>query len=330
MADATTVIFWGAGATASLGMRTTEKQGKFIARLAGADLDNSQKSLTERVSDALGDSDKPYWHDAIFDLITILGDTESAYNSIDIVEQEHLDAMARHWRPGATKGDLHERIMELRIFYDWPALKDVLRICPGVRSEKFKINDLFNVLDMHTPLGHGFRAEARFLDARRLLGAKAALKMLLHAIFYIDYQLCLENSRPILEQYYQFAVTLGKRMQRVGLMIAGGFDGPEFIRGDVGFVSLNYDPIGVWTQFVANRDLNRSPTVPHVGTPAEPLQIFHDLGHFIPSRRVEPNTRPALWYPMNEASAQRLNEGNGGPNQRTRLNKFLFPHGCLC
>jgi hypothetical protein len=127
MADATTVIFWGAGATASLGMRTTEKQGKFIARLAGADLDNSQKSLTERVSDALGDSDKPYWHDAIFDLITILGDTESAYNSIDIVEQEHLDAMARHWRPGATKGDLHERIMELRIFYDWPALKDVLR-----------------------------------------------------------------------------------------------------------------------------------------------------------------------------------------------------------
>jgi hypothetical protein len=54
------------------------------------------------------------------------------------------------------------------------------------------------------------------------------------------------------------------------------------------------------------------------------------MGHFIPSRRVEPNGRTALWYPMNEASAQRLNEEGSGANERIRLTKFLFPHGCLC
>lgn len=331
MADPSAVIFWGAGATASLGMRTTEAQGKFIAQLSGANKDSSPKKLSERVRSALGDSDKPPWHDALSDLITILGDREGASGSIHIIDREHLDAMARHWKAGSTEDDLRKRIVALRLIYDWPALKEVVRICPGVRSEKFKINDLFNVLDLHIPLGHGFRAEeGQFLDTRRLLGAKAALKMLLHAMFYIDYQLCLENRCHILKQYYQFAVTLGKRMQRTGLIVEGGFDRPEFIRGDVGFVSLNYDPIALWTQFVANRDLNHGPAVPYVGSPAAALQIFHDMGHFIPSRRVEPDARPALWYPMNEASAQRLNEASADANQRIRLNKFLFPHGCLC
>jgi len=332
MAEPSTVIFWGAGATASLGMRVTEEQGKFIAQLSGVENGlGPRKSLTERVSLALGNSNSPYWHGALFDLITLLGDTEASSSSIHIIDQEHLDAMARHWKRGVTEDDLRKRIMALRLIYDWPALKDVVRICPGFHSEKFKINDLFNVMDMHTPLGHGFRGdEGRFLDARRLLGAKTALKMLLHAMFYIDYQMCLDRKLPTLSQYYDFAIALGKRMQRACVGVADGFDRPQFIRGDVDFVSLNYDPIALWTQWVANRDLNRSPAVPHLGIPAVPLQIFHDMGHFIPSRRVEPSTRPALWYPMNEASAQRLNEGSAGANQRIRLTKFLFPHGCLC
>ena len=88
--------------------------------------------------------------------------------------------------------------------------------------------------------------------------------------------------------------------------------------------------MGLWTQFVANRELNADPSSPRVSTPPVPLQLFHDMGHFIPSRRVEPNNRPDLWYPMNEASAQRLNEGGSGANYKVRLSKFLFPHGCLC
>jgi hypothetical protein len=331
MADASTVVFWGAGATAALGMRVTEAQGQFIARLAGVDKDTSSKNLRERVRIALDKSDKSCWNDCLFDLITILGDTESARASIHVIEGDHIEAMRRHWKSGAGEDDLRRRIMALRLIYDWPALKDVIEICPGARSDKFKINDLFNVLDMHAPLGHGFRAEeGRFLDARRLLGAKAALKMLLHVMFYIDYQVCVEDRRSTLDHYYSFSEWLGKRMQAACSATTDGFDRPEFIRGDISFVSLNYDPIALWSQFVANRNLNGSSLAPKVGTPAVPLQIFHDMGHFIPSRRVEPNSRPALWYPMNEASAQRLNETSVGASQRIRLSKFLFPHGCLC
>ncbi|MEI6986499.1 MAG: hypothetical protein WCK65_10245 [Rhodospirillaceae bacterium] len=331
MSETHTVIFWGAGATANLGMRMTEGQGKFITCLSGVNKLCLDDCLSDQVRHALGDSGDPHWRDTLIDLITILGDEKDSSDSIHIIEKQHLEAMARHWKPGAEESELRKRIMDLRLTYDWPALKDVVKICPGVHSNKFKINDLFNVMDMHIPLGHGFQAEeGRFLDARRLLGAKNMLKMLLHAMFYIDYQLCILNKLPILQKYYEFAVALGKRMQSAGRNFTDNFDRPEFIRGDVSFVSLNYDPIGIWTQFVAYRDLNNSPTVPYVGNPSVPLKIFHDMGHFIPSRRIVPEGRPSLWYPMNETSAQRLNEDGSGANSRSRLSKFLFPHGCLC
>ncbi len=338
MTNTSSVIFWGAGATARLGMRVTAQQGEFVIRLTGADKDSDRLSLSARIDRTLKTEDAKEWHhlldewcDLLKDLLTILGDGEESNYSIGAIEDQHLETMARHWTPGAGEDELRKRILMLRLNYDWPALKQVTRICPGAREGHLSLNDLFNVIDMHAPLGHGFRAEEElFLDTRRLVGAKAMLQMLVNTMFYIDYQICIRQKTATLESYYDFAVALGKRMQQAGRSIREDFDRPEFIRGDVSFVSLNYDPIALWLQFVANRNLNRSPSVPHVGSPAAPLQLFHDLGHFIPSRRVTPGRRPALWYPMNEASAQRLNEAGPGGHQRNRLTKFLLPHGCIC
>jgi hypothetical protein len=115
----------------------------------------------------------------------------------------------------------------------------------------------------------------------------------------------------------------------VDLYSKHNLDQPAFYQGDVGFVSLNYDPIALWMQFVANRDLNKSPDVPTIGTPPVPLHLFHDFGHLIPARRIGRGEATWPWYPMNEAATQRLNEQAGG-DCRVRLTKFLFPHGCLC
>jgi hypothetical protein len=66
----------------------------------------------------------------------------------------------------------------------------VASICPGSTTGKFKLNDLFNLLDMHIPPGFGFRAPSQdnakkqhqqFFDARRLIGAKNAPLMILIA-----------------------------------------------------------------------------------------------------------------------------------------------------
>jgi hypothetical protein len=336
------VIFWGAGATKTLGIRTTADQERFIHCITAAH--DSSEPLKERIAAALGSKVTKPWHDALFDLITILGDSDESYDSINAVNPEQLKAMRRNWRRGASIDELRKRIIDLRLIYDWPALKSVVYICPGSAANKFRLNDLFNLLDMHIPPGFGVRAPAhhgtsdskkqpgeQFFDARRLIGAKNALLMILIASFYIDYQQCIASNQKVLLQYYEFAKALGLRMQGHGLKLSTQYrlDQPEFYQGDVSFVSLNYDPIALWVQFLANRDLNKARSVPRVGSGLVPLHLFHDFGHLIPARRIASGNPNWPWYPLNEAAAQRLNELGKG-DHRVRLTKFLFPHGSLC
>lgn len=331
------VIFWGAGATVALGMRSTQQQGKFIQCITGALESQRGTSLRQRIIEALAPNGTTSWCSALSDLITILGDREENYDHIGMINDEERAAMRRNWPDATCDHDLENRILELRLLYDWPALKSVVRICPGHGIDnRLKINDLFNILDLHAPLGFGVRgpvsSKGQFFDARRLIGAKNAFRMLLGVAFYIDYQECIDSKRKELEQYLSFALCLGRRMQRHGIDLADrrlSFNAPEFYRGDVCFVSLNYDPITLWVQFIANREMNKNPSVPYIGSPAVPLQLFHDFGHLIPARRIGRGKAGYPWYPMNEAVAQRLNE-SAVSNARVRLTKFLLPHGCLC
>jgi hypothetical protein len=162
MAQPRNVIFWGAGATAALGLRTTEAQTRFIRRITGADAPD--KPLEDLVAEALGPNNVEPWRSALLDLITILGDGGDAYRGIHFTDQSQLDAMRRNWREGALDDELRGRIIGLRLIYDWPALRSVVRVCPGSASDKFKLNDLFNLLDMHIPPGFGFRAPAHRIN----------------------------------------------------------------------------------------------------------------------------------------------------------------------
>lgn len=329
------VIFWGAGATAALGIRVTARQGRFIQSLAGTYAEPIAP-LEERIARAVDSHDITVsLRSALSDLITILGDRSENYKNIDAINDDECAAMRRSWK--GSDAEIKSRIVNLRLFYDWPALKSLVGICPGSAGESFKLNDLFNVLDMHGPSGFGVRAQTwhmaaeQFFDARRLAGAANALKMLLGALFYIDYQTCIRTKPHVLEQYQDFATLLGRRVLRRGEALASAgteLDTPEFYQTDVAFVSLNYDPIALWVQFLANRALNKKGET-RLGGDGTPLELFHDSGHLIPSRRIVGQAADWPWYPMNEATAQRLNElGPGSP--KVRLTKFLFPHGCLC
>jgi hypothetical protein len=73
-----------------------------------------------------------------------------------------MEAMRRNWFVYQNdEKELRTRIIGLRLFYDWPALKSTVAICPARDSGGFKINDLWNVLDMHIALKFGFRAHRR-------------------------------------------------------------------------------------------------------------------------------------------------------------------------
>ena len=334
-ASSKTVIFWGAGATATLGLRTTANQADALRKLV-----RKEGSVNERVKEALGQVDHQ-WTDALSDLLTILGDQREG-SRLDTPCQSQLEAMRRNLPSGASDDHLRRRVLSLCDLYDWPALKEVVRVCPGYEDDAFQLADLFNVLDMHGQSGHGFEVQkSSFLMPAQVSAAYDALKMLLNTLFYIDWQCALadDQQRSYLDHHYEFARQLGRRMQDSGVQLAEGlqpvkFQTQSFYLGDVGFVSLNYDPIALWCQFVANRHLNTDPTVPYVGAPASRLQIFHDLGYIVATARVFNRAKPddlfrTLWHPMNESAAARLNDPDHGATDRIRITKFLLSHGCL-
>lgn len=111
------VIFWGAGATASLGIRTTGAQTKFIQGITAANAQDKPEPLKERIARALDPNGAEPWSSALFDLITILGDRDKNYESIDAINNDERDAMRRNW-PGANDEELEGRIISLRLIYD--------------------------------------------------------------------------------------------------------------------------------------------------------------------------------------------------------------------
>ena len=242
---------------------------------------------------------------------------------------------------GKGKDALRKRIVELRSLYDWPALVAAINVCPGGVSQRdtgagaFKLIDLFNLLDMHHQSGHGFPdRQSTFLTPQRVLGARGALGLLIQALTYVDWHAHARTSSN-LRHHRAFAVELGRRMQRAGVRFAAqagpdDFELDAFIEGDTSVVSMNWDPIGLWAQFVANRSLNKASNVPHVGTPAHKMKLYHELGYFVAGPRVnKKHTGSKVWQPMNISSARQLNDQTHGANLRIRVSKYLFAHGCL-
>ena len=329
------VLFWGAGATASLGMPTTEGQAKFLRAVAPRP--DGKEGLESRVRRGLGNDIADRWVSAFSDLLKILGDREKARDgslSVSDILDQQLEAMGRNWERRG-KDALRQRIVQLRSLYDWPALVAAINTCPGATSTDFKLSDLFNLLDMHHQSGHGFPdREKTFLTPQRVIGARGALGLLIQAMFFVDWHARARRRRD-LQHHEDFAIALGHRMQNEGQRIAtlGGpddFELDDFILGDVDFVSLNWDPIGLWAQFVANRSLNVALDVPYVGCPAHKMALYHELGYFVAGPRVDKkHAGNKVWQPMNVSSARQLNDRKHGSNLRIRVSKYLFPHGCL-
>lgn len=344
-----TAIYWGAGATATLGVRTTVQQTKYLCDLVR---EADREELRRRVDLAVSGKPEPdpraeRWGEALTHLLAILGDAGvGGKEDGAIISQAARDAMRANipiHTPVVPKDNqlLDERIIALRAVFDWPSLQSVIRVCPGYRPEScehVKLTDLFNILDMNVQSAHGFPVEGgRFLTPVRLAAARNCLKLLIQVMFFVDYQRCLQDEarEDALKIHWAFAQALSRKMQQDGLALARrhvAFDSRDFYLGPVSFISLNYDPFALWFQFVANRKANHRLAASHVGEPPWRLKVFHDLGHFVPGPRIETKGDKAqeVWFPMNETAAQRLNDEEHGASDRIRIGKFLFPHGCIC
>lgn len=309
-----TVIFWGAGATRALNMRTTAELGRAIYKLACL-----QQPLSERVAEAFG---LTWFQSAVADLLTLLDD-----------ESPVISSAARQFS-ALDKRQQERRCNELRLSYDWATLRRLVHTCPGHDEAAFKLQDLFNLLDMHIESRHGFYVsggrDKLFVHPESLVPARNALVMLIGLLHFHDYHLTLETGRLMLEKYIGFAEFLARLMQSEGLLLAKAghsLDDRKFYLFSFAFISMNWDPLLLWLLFNAHKKVNHHGPISAVDETGAPLKLFHDFSHFMGVRRVDA-AGPKLWYPFNESVVQRMNDKDHYTSRRVRVGKFYFPHGC--
>ena len=217
-----TTVFWGAGATAALGIPATADQGKALAILGGV-TPSEAKSPCERVEAAkIFDGIESH----VSDLLVALGDDLNSQRSELTVEEKQAAARLFPLLDDQSRSRL---VFSLRERYDWDCLRRVIHICPGTEKSPTFLQDLFNILDMHIQAGKGFHVppsgdradtEVPFLTPSRLPAARNALAMLLGLMFHAAWHKCRTERMQELETYARFCDILGQLMQDEGLRFA--------------------------------------------------------------------------------------------------------------
>lgn len=293
-----TVLFWGAGATRAIGLRTTAELGQAVCRLA-----TGTESLAERVQ------------------------TELPFLPVGQAVVELLTMLEEDWTATVLPTPLQA---ELRRSYDWSTLRQLVQICPGHQTGALRLQDLFTLLDMHIASRHGFYVPGptltgrRFIAPDRLQPARNALVMLIGLLHFHDFHYALQHNRHVLAQYSGFAKVLAGLMIKEDAEYLAGrcFTGRQYYLFSYAVISMNWDPLLLWLLFQAYNECNDQGELT-----GSKLRLFHDFGHFIGLRQVDGHS-PAVWYPVNEAVVQRLNDPRCGGQCRIRIGKYYFPHGC--
>lgn len=322
-----TVVLWGAGATASLGMPTTAQQAKCLTELAA---DNG--TVEVRVRKAFEDA-SPEERSNVADLLTILG------NDDDDVTGKCRAAVDRQL-PDLKPDARCKRARALRRTYDWATLRRVIRACPrkpkdissGSNRAPISLMDLFNLLDFHIQSGSGFHApdvnpERSFIPHDDLVPARRALQLLITLQFVVAYRQLMRDPNR-LQPYAKFAETLASLMLEEGELFARRGEQPQSRAYNLfGYtvISTNWDPLLLWTMFDAHRQANNGRTTA-IGSPTRPQNLFNDLGYLMAMRKVEASDLD-VWYAMNESVVHRLNDPAHRGDRFIRFGKYYLPHG---
>ena len=120
------VLFWGAGATASLQMATTEKQSNIFYALCNKSRGGSYKTCLDAFKD-----DFHSGFEALCDLLTLLDDTSEKFECgyrMSGFSEEQLKLIEKY--KNDLGGDIEKcknRLIMMRMRYDWAAVMRILR-----------------------------------------------------------------------------------------------------------------------------------------------------------------------------------------------------------
>lgn len=314
-----TLVFWGAGATASLGMPSTDQIGKIVKALTG-------KNTSDELESYLNSTCYKPIAKELAGFLQIVG--------VPLNESYHNpDKVSIRWRQ----------------VYDWDALKAIANL---VRIEgdgaKF-ITQLYNILDgaivQQSGISVDVDGQTKFLYGDRVRRARMLLDYFTIASLSSAYAKILDENPKAITPYIRFAEMLAELMEDEGVRLSeyfatsdSGLSEEKFFASrafylfSYGIVSMNYEPLFLWLLWNAHKNKNANPSC--IGKYNRKIKLLNDHSLFFGIRRIvenasngsETESADSIWYPCNEPVAQRMNH-HDYDHYVTRVGKFFYPHG---
>lgn len=303
-----TLVFWGAGATAQLGMPTTAQMGEIVKTLC------LQEDLNLALKDAKLKCFVPFRDKLRRFLETVFKPLQSSRSDCDFL-----------WHST----------------YDFEAL----RLC-GKKVESFGGSDfltsLYNLIDYGIQnstgvITHNDEVESTLLP-ERLRRARNLLDILSIASLAGPYKDIVENHPEKLKPYIGFVESLAELMNEEGLQLAelrrthgmddSFFSTRNFYMFSYAIASLNYEPVLLWLLFNAHKLANKNGSC--VGAANRQIRLYHDLSIFFGMKPIDKDSGAggSIWFPCNEPVAKRMNDDKFGRHY-FRVGKFFYPHGSV-
>jgi len=247
-----TAILLGAGATASLGVPTTEQMGKTIYRLAE---ENGDINLLERIKAvyAFRGIEKE-----LECFLSVLGD-DLRNDGVNLGEDSMINAkkiLPNEFSIEQTK----TRILQWMTNYDWNALRRLAKKVPIERNEYGRyLIDLYNIIDGSLLNNHGIQVQGipnndpMFLFPYRLKAARNLLILLSNLMMACAYHKVVKDNPEIFEPYIKFIETLYDLMQKETVDLENlKYNMRDFYLMSYSIVSFNFEPIFLWFRFFIN------------------------------------------------------------------------------
>ncbi|HBV98056.1 MAG: hypothetical protein JL50_00880 [Peptococcaceae bacterium BICA1-7] len=294
-----TVLLWGAGATKSAGLLTTNDIACALTHILEQPFPNFDKLNFSR----------------LFPGISVDTQLQKGF-------KELLSLLC--WADS------------LSISYDLEALKHISRISPKFfdastgRKTNLGLQELFSLIDQLLDNNLGIEViddngEKLFLEVRRINAARNCLKLLTEELQRVAIQGDTPGRMSNAAFYYDFAETLSELMtQEAAIYEQRGYkkDSRDFYLYSYAIISFNWDPLIMWALFNAHKARNDKP--PYMDK-CLPLRLFKDLGTTIATRKVDSDSN-VIWYSASETQVIKINDYEY-PSRIMRVGKLLYPHG---
>ena len=310
-----TLVFIGAGATAKLGMPSSNDQTTIFRDLCKKEA-SKEASLSKFFSEP--DLQRVVAFLSFLDSDNFYEVSDDDLKSAKVVYGEQTDGL------------LKRRILELRTEYDWNAAKKIIKICPHDEKKDNLIRDVYSIIDgkllSHQSLKVSIEKSEEILSESRLQGARNFLTLFINMLFASAWNKIADGEKSEeFNQYKKFINSFDRLMQKEARDFYRRYsvESRDFYLFTTSFVSFNFEMVFPWLFMNSHYELNHQKSY----MKDRPLKLWLDFGCEHRGRKTNLDGEIISTLEFTEAVASRENEDEHIGSELNRCGKFYFAHG---